>query len=146
MSRERGLRQRFLCSGGGGRQGAEGGDEAEPAGRAATEPLVAGSVGVRVQPHGHPHGCCAVLLPALRRRRLHDVVLPLQAQLGRQAAAHDGQPDPRVVAAHGARAPVLVGRCAHDCGGEAARRCGAVCVARPWHVGDCEGRGGHGAV
>ncbi|RNF03157.1 elongation factor 1-gamma (EF-1-gamma) [Trypanosoma cruzi] len=55
-------------------------------------------------------------------------------------------PDPRVVAAHGARGPVCVGRCTHDCGGEAARHCGAVCVARPGHAGDCEGCGGHGAV
>ncbi|RNE95369.1 putative elongation factor 1-gamma (EF-1-gamma), partial [Trypanosoma cruzi] len=67
-------------------------------------------------------------------------------QEGQQDAVHDGQPDPRVFAAHGARAPVRVGRCAHDCGGEAARRCGAVCVARPGHAGDCEGRGGHGAA
>ncbi|RNF07157.1 putative elongation factor 1-gamma (EF-1-gamma) [Trypanosoma cruzi] len=52
----------------------------------------------------------------------------------------------RVVAAHGARAQLRVGRCAHDCGGEAARQCGAVCVARSGHAGDCEGRGGHGAA
>ncbi|KAF8303725.1 putative elongation factor 1-gamma [Trypanosoma cruzi] len=42
----------------------------------------------------HPHGCCAVLLPALRRRRLHDVLVPLQVQRGQQDAVHDGQPDP----------------------------------------------------
>ncbi|RNC53980.1 putative elongation factor 1-gamma (EF-1-gamma) [Trypanosoma cruzi] len=59
---------------------------------------------------------------------------------------HDGQPDPRVAAAHGARAPVRVGRCAHHWGGEAARHCGAVGVARPGHAGDCKRRGGHGAV
>ncbi|KAF8277732.1 hypothetical protein TcBrA4_0110970 [Trypanosoma cruzi] len=52
----------------------------------------------------------------------------------------------RVVPAHGASAPVRVGRCAHDCGGEAARHCGAVGVPRPGHAGDCGGRGGHGAV
>ncbi|KAF8295358.1 hypothetical protein TcBrA4_0070650 [Trypanosoma cruzi] len=65
---------------------------------------------------------------------------------GQQDAVHDGQPDPRVVAAHGARAPVIVGRCADDCGGEAARHSGAVCVVRPGHAGDCEGRGRHGAA
>ncbi|EKF27288.1 mucin-associated surface protein (MASP), putative, partial [Trypanosoma cruzi marinkellei] len=90
----------------------------------------AGRVEARVQPHGHPHGCCAVLLPAVRRRRLHDIVVPPHVQRGQQDAMHDGQPDPRVVAAHGARAPVRVGRCAHDWGGEAARRCGAVGVVR----------------
>ncbi|RNF00681.1 putative elongation factor 1-gamma (EF-1-gamma) [Trypanosoma cruzi] len=52
----------------------------------------------------------------------------------------------RVVAAHGARAPVIFGCCADDCGGEAARHCGAVCVVWPGHGGDCEGRGGHGAA
>ncbi|KAF8289630.1 elongation factor 1-gamma (EF-1-gamma), putative [Trypanosoma cruzi] len=67
-------------------------------------------------------------------------------QAGRQDAVHDGQHGRRVVTAHGARAPVIVGRCAHDCGGEAARQCGAVCVARPGHAGDCEGCGGHGAA
>ncbi|RNF09490.1 putative elongation factor 1-gamma (EF-1-gamma) [Trypanosoma cruzi] len=70
----------------------------------------------------------------------------LHAEEGQQNAVHDGQPDPRVVAAHGARGPVRVGRCTHDCGGETARHCGAVCVVRPGHAGDCEGRGGHGAV
>ncbi|KAF8307118.1 hypothetical protein TcBrA4_0020940 [Trypanosoma cruzi] len=36
----------------------------------------------------------------------------------------------RVVAAHRARAPVRVVRCAHDWGRVAARHCGAVCVVR----------------
>ncbi|KAF8283223.1 hypothetical protein TcYC6_0026080 [Trypanosoma cruzi] len=70
----------------------------------------------------------------------------LQVQGGQRDAVHDGQPDPHVVAAHGARVSARIGRSAHDWRGEAARRCGAVCVARPGHAGDCEGRGGKGAV
>ncbi|KAF5219270.1 hypothetical protein ECC02_007783 [Trypanosoma cruzi] len=70
----------------------------------------------------------------------------LQAQRGHRDAVHDGQPDPRVVPAHGARAQVRVRRCTHHWGGEAARHCGAVCVVWPGHAGGCEGRGGHGAV
>ncbi|EKF29275.1 elongation factor 1-gamma (EF-1-gamma), putative [Trypanosoma cruzi marinkellei] len=131
------------CSGGG--RGAEGEEEAEPARRAAAESVRAGRIGARARPHGHTLRCCAVLLLALRRRRPHDVLVPLQVREGQQDAVHDGQPDPRVAGAHGARAPVCVGRCAHDWGGEAARHCGAVGVWQ-WHAGDCEGRGGHGAV
>ncbi|RNC55726.1 putative elongation factor 1-gamma (EF-1-gamma) [Trypanosoma cruzi] len=60
-----------LCSGG---RGAEG-EGAEPVGRAAAVPVRAGRVEARVQPHGHPHRCCAVLLPAVRRRRLEELVV-----------------------------------------------------------------------
>ncbi|EAN81364.1 elongation factor 1-gamma (EF-1-gamma), putative, partial [Trypanosoma cruzi] len=61
-----------------------------------------------------------------------------QAQGGQQDAVHDGQPDPRVVPAHGARAQVRVRCCTHDWGGEAARRCGAVGVVWRCHAGGCE--------
>ncbi|RNE97087.1 putative elongation factor 1-gamma (EF-1-gamma) [Trypanosoma cruzi] len=53
----------------------------------------------------------------------------LQPQ-GQRDAVRDGEADPRVVAAHGKRAPLRVLRCAHDWGRVAARHCGAVCVVR----------------
>ncbi|RNC56507.1 putative elongation factor 1-gamma (EF-1-gamma) [Trypanosoma cruzi] len=49
---------------------------------------------------------------------------------GQRDAVHDGEADPRVVAAHGTRARVRVGCCAHHWGRVAARHCGAVCVVR----------------
>ncbi|RNF00489.1 putative elongation factor 1-gamma (EF-1-gamma) [Trypanosoma cruzi] len=51
----------------------------------------------------------------------------LQPQ-GQRDAVRDGEADPRVVTAHGARARVRVERCAHGWGEVAARHCGAVCV------------------
>ncbi|EAN86795.1 elongation factor 1-alpha (EF-1-alpha) [Trypanosoma cruzi] len=76
----------------------------------------------------------------------------LQPQ-GQRDAVRDGEADPRVVAAHAARAPVRVGRCAHDWGEVAARRCGAVCVVRgrgmpaivrTWSTRSCWTEGGGG--
>ncbi|RNC51791.1 putative elongation factor 1-gamma (EF-1-gamma), partial [Trypanosoma cruzi] len=62
----------------------------------------------------HKSGIFRQPLAALRRRRLHDVLVPLQVQRGQQDAVHDGQPVPRVVPAHGARAQVRVRRCTND--------------------------------
>ncbi|KAF8285310.1 hypothetical protein TcYC6_0010500 [Trypanosoma cruzi] len=72
-----------------------------------------------------PHGS----LLQQRGRGLRGCEGLLQPQ-GQRDAVRDGEADPRVVAAHAARAPVRVGRCAHDWGEVAARRCGAVCVVR----------------
>ncbi|RNC42835.1 putative elongation factor 1-gamma (EF-1-gamma) [Trypanosoma cruzi] len=49
---------------------------------------------------------------------------------GQRDAVRDGEADPRVFAAHGAREPIRVERCAHNWGRVAARHCGAVCVVR----------------
>ncbi|KAF8289561.1 elongation factor 1-gamma (EF-1-gamma), putative [Trypanosoma cruzi] len=54
----------------------------------------------------------------------------LHAEGGQRDAVRDGEADPRVVAAHGKRARVRVGRCAHGWGEVAARHCGAVCGVR----------------
>ncbi|KAF8287016.1 elongation factor 1-gamma (EF-1-gamma), partial [Trypanosoma cruzi] len=75
--------------------------------------------------HMSPHGS----LLQHRGRGLRGWEGVLQPQ-GQRDAVHDGEADPRVVAAHAARAPVRVGRRAHDWGEVAAQHCGAVCVVR----------------